>query len=457
MTTSLYMFYTYTMIERIHSFTCRYVTYTCVRASLLTLMLFTLFSVFFTGCGGGPEGYGVVLLSPNNQSIKTGALIAVEESSSLQETYTVSPLEEEGSIQIDQWRVEFFEDREEALSFAKRYEDYITIYAENMRDGLAVREKPSVSSERLYRMKKGLEIKILERVNGEVTVGSNTDYWFHILTKDGVSGYTFGHYLNIYDSEAEQEEVEGPDLSRIKEVLSRTYRPVEFEEMQDKGHINLEKFSERYGFLPDPEEKRFTVRTFDYTHSFDYEEIEKIDEGSYVLAAADTDIELKIEDDDKISLSYRKDDRNYSPEFFLIEDLDTIREEERERRESLLEEIVESGPSYHSSAYGTLYFEEDGSFRWKGFERLVPRILPSAENTEGRLKFDRFIESDVGGSYKGACSFLFDNSQGDPPVFLYNLEEGKLTLEYVSSDNLEDKVVQRRNASPIIMVFFSQS
>lgn len=446
MTTSLYMFYIYTMIERKHY---------SISASIFAVTLFTLFSALWAGCGGGPEGYGVVLLSPNDQSIETGTLVAVEESSSLQKTYTVSPLEEEGSIKVDQWRVEFFEDREEALSFAKKYEDYTSIYGENMRDGLAVRENPSADSERLYRMRKGLEIKILERVNEEVTVGSNTDYWYRILTKDGVSGYSFGHYLDIYDSEAEQEEEEEPDLSKIKEVLSRTYRPADFEEMMDKGHINLEKFSDRYGFLPDPEEKRFTVRTFDYTHSFDYEEIEKIDEDSYVFL--DTDVELKIEDDDEISLSYRKDDKNRSPEFVLIDDLDTIRKEERERRETLLEEIVESGPSYHSSAYGTLYFEADGSFRWEGFERLVPRILSSAENSEGRLRFDHFIKSDVGGSYKGACAFRFDNSGGDPPVFLYNLEEGKLTLEYVSSDNIEDKVVEQRNDSPIIMVFFSQS
>ncbi|MFO7848688.1 MAG: SH3 domain-containing protein [Spirochaetia bacterium] len=438
------------MNQRIHFFVYKYFPVT-----LFVFLLLSLLPVLFTGCGGSPEGYGVVLLSPNDQSIETGTLVAVEERSSLRETFTISPLEEKESIQVDQWRVEFFEEKEEARTFADSYSEYIPIFAENLRDGLAVRENPSTSSERIYRMKKGLEIKILKKMDKEETVGSNTDYWYRILTKDGVTGYSFGHYLNVYNVDAAPVEEEGPDLSRVKEVLTQTYRPEDLEEMKEKGHINLEKFSRDYGFFPDPEEKSFKIKTFDYTHSFDYDEIEKIDDESYVFLGPD--VELKIEDEDEITLNYRRKDENYSPEFILIEDIDSIRKEERERREDRLEEIVESGPSYHSSAYGTLFFSKDGTFRWEDFDRLVPRILSSSENTEGELKFDHFIEPEVEGSYDGACTFLFNDSSGDPPVFLYSLEEGKLTLEYVSSDNIEKKVVKERNASPIIMAFFSQS
>ncbi len=420
---------------------------------LFLLIVLTFASV--TSCGFGPIGYGVMLLSPNGDVVTTGAVVEVEEKSSLNETYTIAASDGSELVEIDMWRVAFFDKREKAEDYAEAYEEYVDIYAKNTRDGLAVREKPDVSSPRVYKMRKGQEVKILDREEEQVTVGSQSGYWYEVLTKDGAQGYCFDPYLKIYDIDAAPVEDEAPDLSRVREVLERTYRPVDFELMQEKGHIKLDKFSEDYGFFPYPEEKRLEVKTFDYSHSFEYEEIEKQSERSYLFSGSG--VELRIDDEKHITLIYTKEDRNYSPGFVLVENIEEIREKEMERRRGLLEELVERGPSYHSSAYGTIRFSENGSFTWERFERLVPRIIPQSSRGRGDIRFDHFVGSEVGGAYKGAFSLDFTGTDGKPPVFLYALDGGKLTLEYVSERNIENRVVLQRNASPLIMAFFSQS
>lgn len=419
------------------------------------LFVAVLLPILFLSCSGGQEGYGVILLSPNSQAVKTGEMVTIEESSSIDETYTISLPDRDEKVEIEMWRIKFFEEKKKARSYAESYEQYIPIFAENARDGLAIREKPDATSQRVYKMRGGQTIKVLNREDEKSTVGSYEGYWYRVLTKDGVSGYCFDQYLDVYNTRTETKEEDKPDLSKIREVLSRTYRPVDFERMMENETIKLEKFSSRYGFFSNPEEKTFTIRTFDYSHTFEYEEIKKQSERSYIFSGAE--VELRIDDEKHITLIYTKEDNNYAPGFVLIDNLSEIRKKEKERRSKLLSALVEAGPSFSSSAYGTLTFEKEGSFEWSRFERLVPRIIPSKDLSGGELRFDRFVGSEVGPSYSGVLSFLFEGLGEKELVFLYTLEGDKLTLEYVSPKNRANKVVLKRNASPLIMVFFSES
>lgn len=432
-----------------------------VRSYILTGFSLLLFTLIFSACGGGAEGYGVVLLSPNEDVVDHGTFVTVEKSSSISETYTITIPEESGSFEIDMWRVAFFDKKSGASKYADSYAQYRNLFAKNLRDGLAIRQKPDVTSPRLYKLRKGQNVKILDKIEEEVEVGSHTGHWYEVLTRDGVSGYSFDHYLEIYDADAAPVEDDTPDMRKIREILSRTYRPVDYEKMKENGRIDLSRFTEDYGFFPDPEEKRFRVRTFTYTHTFTYDEIEKQSESNYLFKGAG--VELRTDDENHITLIYSREDQNYSPGFTLIEEIEEIRKKEIERREELMRELVEGGPSYHSSAYGTILFNEDGTFEWQRFDRLVPRIISSPDYSGGMVRFNHFVGPDIENEYTGAFALNFESAANEAPageeapVFLYSLSEEKLTIEYVSAKNIEKKLVKRRNASPLIMVFFPES
>ncbi len=422
-------------------------------SSILCGIYFFIFLLF--GCSIGPEGYGVLLLSPNEAVIETGSLLTIEKSSSLHETSTVTADEGSEKIEIDRWRIEFFDRKEKAEEFYKAYAEYRTVFAENLKDGLAVRKEAEVSSQRVYKLREGQELKVLGRSGEEVSVGANNGYWYRVLTRDGVQGYCFDHYLDLFDAQAAPSEDEGPDLSKVRRVLSRIYRPIDYEMMREQGHIKLEKFTSQYGFFPDPEENQLRVETFDFSHEFSYKELQKQNERSYLFTGAG--LELRIEDDTHITLIYTKDDVNYAPGFVIVENIDEIRQEERKRRKELLDRLVQSGPVFSSNAYGELSFSESGNFRWERFDRLVPRIIPSSDYREGTVFFDHFLGEETAGGYDGALRLDFTAPQGPGIVFLYRLEGEKLSFEYVSEKDIEDKVVLQRNASPLIVVFFSET
>jgi hypothetical protein len=137
------------------------------------------------------------------------------------------------------------------------------------------------------------------------------------------------------------------------------------------------------------------------------------------------------------------------------EELTSLIEEERTRREEAYAELRSGGPLYTSSAYGRLEFTGNRGFQWEQFGRLVPRIIPSGSSGGGTVRFDHFLDSSLKQEYSGVFSLRF-RELSEPLIFMYTLDEGRLKLEHVTEEKIDQRVVQERASYPLIMAFFSQ-
>ena len=422
---------------------------------ILTLCTVTLLQLLLFSCGGASVGYGVVLISPDSQSLQTGAVVRVLEESDIHDTYTVESAAGE-LYELDRWRIDLVEKRESAERAAHAYEEFVPLYARNLRDGLAVREEPDITSNRVYKMRLDQEIKILRKTDVSEQIGDHQGYWYQVLTQDGIRGYCFDYYLEIFDITAEVEEQEGPDITPLTDALQRTYRPEAFRSMIDSGQIFLDRFTREYGLSADLKGMRVQIRLFENSFTFDYSEIRPRSESRYLLFPADLEIILRGED--AVQAVFTVNDRTYDPVFVYLDEerIDEIRTEEMERRSELLETLISNGPLYTSSAYGSIRFYEDARFSWERLDRLVPSIIPDTDFSEGHVTFDHFTAPDMDSRYDGVLALRFQQSPAKPVILLYDLENNSLRVEYVPERNVENRIVQGSSSSPLIMAFFGQ-
>jgi len=424
------------------------------RIYCVTAVLLFTFSIL--SCGKGSIGYGVVLISPEPRSLQTGVLVEVLDQSAINETYSVALIGEKQQYEIDQWRIELFETRESAEAWAEGYAESVNLYARNLRDGLAIRENPDISSNRVYKMRADQEVKILEKSAVSETIGDHEGHWYKVITMDGVQGYCFDYYLKIYDVTAEVRQDEGLDLTQLNEALSRVYRPEVFRSMMDSGQIFLDRFTSDFGLFADPEARIINIYLFEKSYTFEYSEVKQSGESRYILLPADAEIILKSED--TVQMVFTEDDITYDPVFVFLEDetIQEIRESEVERRENLFTRLVENGPAYNSTAYGRINFTEGNLFTWEQLDRLVPSIIPNPEYSRGTVSFDYFISPEIESGYDGALAFRFEQAPSEPLVLLYDLENSSIRLEYVPERLIEKRIVGQRSTSPLIMAFFGR-
>ncbi|HDQ13825.1 MAG TPA: hypothetical protein ENN41_03310 [Sediminispirochaeta sp.] len=419
----------------------------------LTLSIISVLTLsLFFSCGQSSGGYGVVLLSPDQNSLPNTTVVEITDRSDLRESYTVTPVDGDGRYEIDTWRIEFFKKRSEARQRAEEYGEYLNIWARNLRDGLAIRESPDSSAKRVYRMRPGQEIKILELVK-EDEISGQPGNWYRVLTKDGTEGYSFDYYLQIFDITAKPEEQEGPDLSEIKEALQRDYRPESFEEMVENERIRLDRFSTDYGFFPDLEKQEIEIRMHDRRFTFQYDSIKRTRDSRYLFMP--DELEVVLRGKDKIQTIFTDEDQQRDYSFIYIEDeeIEDIRQGETERREALFQDLLEKGPRYTGSAYGSISFQEDNKFLWQDFQRLVPTVIPNPNYREGRVSFDHFLAPSLKEDYQGVLALRYSLAPNEPILFLYSLENERLRLEYVPPQNVDERVVTERSGTPLIMAF----
>src|SRR6056297_1879139 len=298
-------------------------------------LLALLGALLFSSCSGGSIGYGVVLLSPDAKAIETGALVEIKKESDLSDTYTVGYPDSQETYEIDRWRVEAFEERSAAASRAKEYKQFKDLFARNLRDGLAVREQPDISASRVYKLRKNQELKIIEKTDTQEQIGGHDGVWYKVMTKDGTQGYSFDYYLNVFDITAKPEEQRGPDLTILRETLEKSFHPENFKEMQQKQQIDLERFSTEYGLFSDMDKQSIIIRLYNMTHSFEYDEIKRINEKRYAFIPSE--LEIIIHSEDKVQAIFTQEDKTYDPVFIHMtnEEVTEIRKREQERREKL--------------------------------------------------------------------------------------------------------------------------
>jgi hypothetical protein len=281
------------------------------------------------------------------------------------------------------------------------------------------------------------------------------DYWYNVLTDNGVTGWVFGRNLELVSAggRALTPRDDQDHLDRLVQDIGRaTWRPEYFLEMSRTGRINLERFSPRFGMFGDPDSKQFQIVMPAYRREITFQSY-SIGANPQTVQFHGTDLTMELRSDERLRATFLLNDRQRTENFVLFPgELEDIIQAERARRQQLLAAFVARGNGLISTAFGSMEINERGIVSWEGFDRLVPDILPSSFNGTATLEFSLFIADGLFNRYDGALRFTMPG--GTASSFLYTITDDGVRLVYLPSGLInENNLVTAEPASPVILFF----
>ncbi|MFP4376734.1 MAG: SH3 domain-containing protein [Spirochaetales bacterium] len=418
-------------------------------------------SVYTVACSDRGAGAGVILWSPDEDLVKSGTIVTLLTDSDLSETYIVEAPELDEPLELPRWRVEAFENRADAFAFAESYQSQLegstTLYARAGRNALPLRSSPDPAGNNpVYRLREGEVFKLIGREEEQTDLSGLVSYWYEGLTETGQRGWVFGHTLEVFDPTdpsfvIEAQAAQDPLLDLL---VSSDWRPIWYVDMITNNTIDLEVFTESYGFWPDPETNSIELVLPWHSTVFDYEEIVRV--GSRRYFAEGTSLQMTFRRNDELSIQYVYNDREFVQAFQRIEeDIAVYIEREQSRRDEVYEQIMSRGPSLRSDNYGRLELFPNRRFDWTGASRLVPRVIPESAATTGSIDLGLFLATSLMQQFDGALAFEFDNAE-EPVYFVYTLRDDGIRFVYVPPENVTDALVEEEALSPLT-IFMSAS
>ena len=426
----------------------------CIKKNRTIVLATTLILLTLSGCGN--LGTAVVLWPPEDSRWEPGDLVTVKDESFLRSTYIVNlPNQRRLKEEIDQWRLRLFRREKEAVTFASNMGDWQHVYAECLYQGLPMRSEPSNTASRLYRFRDGDIVKVLGRNPGPVQVGNLEGYWYHVIADGGVEGYVFDYYLRVMKiRNGESEILNARDTNDpvLDNVLAEAWRPMIFNDMITKHQIDLMIFRPEYGLFPDFDEQTLTLRLPETSIVETWTEIVPAGRNRYDFLG--TSFRITVNSEYFISVQYNDEGTEHYEAFVRLgRNVADIIENEKSRRDAVLERLLEMGPVFGSRAYGEFAILEDGGFTWSGKSSLISRgIISSVAGNSGKLEFDHFIDPVIAASHEGVLSLRFDN--GEAVRFLYAFEDDGLRPLHVPANAIDDRRVRTDQYIDPIRLFF---
>jgi len=420
----------------------------------IIILITVLIILSLSACGN--LGTAVVLWPPEDSRWEPGDLLTVKDESFLRNTYIVNlPEKRRLKEEIDQWRLKLFRREKDALSFSAGMGEWQYVYGECLYQGLPMRSEPSNTSSRIFRFRNGDLIKVLGREPGPVQVGNLEGYWYHVIAEGGIEGYVFDYYLRIMkirNGETTILNARSTDDPVLDNLLAEPWRPSMFSEMIENRQIDLTLFKPEYGLFPDIDKQTLTLRLPDVSIVETWTEIVPAGPKRYDFLG--TSFRITINSEYFISVQYNVDGKEHFEAFVrLSRNIPDILEGEQNRRDAVLQHLLEMGPVYGSRAYGELAIHDDGSFTWSGKSSLISRgIISTAAGNNGRLEFNYFKEPGIAGSHEGVLNLRFDN--GESVQFLYAFEDSGLRLLYVPENAIENHRVKTDQFIDPVRLFF---
>jgi hypothetical protein len=432
---------------------------------LLSLLILTVF-LPLSSCS--KLGWGVLLWTIEDPPVLSGTVLPVYIRSNIEQVWIVGVPGDSAKIEVPLSWLEFSGSRRKAKKRAEEFSQYAAVYAENLQDGLPIRDEPDNNSKRVYRMRFGEIIKILSVSDGNPPISTTGDPlpgdWYIVLTQDGVTGYCFSYRLKIFEhyegpvqAEASErrEPVADPDLDI---VLSKTWSPEIYLDMVNSKQINIEEFSKQYCFDPGQDTGIAKIKMPDIEREFVYDGIYPDGERAWRFEGANLTMNLRR--NNTLAVQFIESSGGSRTLLFvaLSSDVDDLLLQENTRRQGQFMAIYSQGPVFTSTNYGTVTFTTAGNFTWTGFDLLVPELISSETKGQGRVYMDLFLSPSMEERYNGAFTLRFtDIRQRNTLYFMYNLDNQGLRLEVVPDYCIEESAVTRRSTSPMVLYFYRDS
>ncbi|MGP1437561.1 MAG: SH3 domain-containing protein [Treponema sp.] len=427
----------------------------------LKVISFFVFSLIIFSCSDS-LGYGVVIWT--GEGIEVGDVVKVYAKSDASKTYIVSSLDNDSKKEVSKWKILLRKNLKEIEKLQSKLETLQFMYAASTFDGLPIREHPDNLSKQVYRLKEDQIVKLLWEGDGIPVMRGDKRVegsWYEVMTNEGIQGWCFSHYLDIYDGRTgrkdndknavgimlekeEEDEIKDPALLA---VLNATWVPEYYRKMLVNKTVDLDRISPSYGFFPGTDTNVARVNLPTIQRTFPYSKIKK-ERDKYRFGGSPLSIYIRNVDIITVEFTNESGTRLYENFVTLNASCETIIKNEEERRSDEIGKLI---ANYRSQNYGNLSVAEEGVFYWTDYDALVPFIIPSSAGNAGKVKIKYFVSRKIKKetSYYGVLSFQFYNIK-DSIDFMYGIKEGSLILEAISKTDIEDGIVVRRENSPIL-------
>jgi len=422
-------------------------------------------------------GWGVLLWATDDPFVPSGTVLPVYIQSNIDRVWVVGL--PEGLVtstglnrmEVPIAHLELVGNRDRASARAREFAPFAMTYAENLQVGLPIRANPDNNARRVYRMREGDIVKVIDvsargvpplGVTGQPLPGR----WYRVLTEDGTMGYAFSYRLRFFEHAggplvapelAAAAVLTGSDLDLL---LARTWLPESYLAMINSGRIDLDELSSRWHFNPGWENNVAQVVMPGIDRSFPFTSI--VPTGTRSWRFDGTSLSAQLRSDTTLAVQFTEGGGSVRSLNFvsLPVDLDYLIAAETARRTSLYNEILRHGPVFTSNNFGTITFGTNGTFTWSGFDLLVPQHIPRAAQGNGTVSMDLFLSPALQGSHNGAFSMRFTGNDGREVATLrsmYSIDSQGFRLEIVPEASLDGVTVARRAASPMVLFFFADT
>ncbi|MCL1836407.1 MAG: SH3 domain-containing protein [Treponema sp.] len=440
------------------------------RLSLVFLCMLAAVVLICSSCSS-KLGWGVLLWSTEEPAISSGTVLPVYIRSNIDKVWVVGVPGAKGyKIEVPLSRLEMMGSRKKANRRAESFAPYALAYAENLQDGLPIRDAPENNARRVYRLRTGEIMKILSRADGQPAIGASGDPlpgdWLKVLTEDGSIGYCFSYRLKVFDYQGGPLVASAPVISEnvvddpnLDMLLSKTWSPETYGAMINYRRLNLEDLSRNWRFDPGQETGIARVYAPGVDRSFSYTGIRA--EGARSWRFEGSGLSMQMRSESTIAVQYPESSGGNRTLLFvaLPNSVEDLIFQESARRDRLYSAIYSQGPVFTSNNYGTIIFSEEGSFAWNGFDLLVPQYIGAGVQGNGTVAMDLFLSSDLEDRYSGAFTLRFISGGREEALLrcMYFLDNQGFRIEIVPESSIEDIVVTRRAASPMVLYFFMDS
>jgi len=430
------------------------------------ILIFLLFIFSFSSCSR--LGWGILLWTIEDPHVLSGTVLPVYIRSNIEQVWIVGVPGDSAKVEVPLSMFEFVGSKRKAEKRAEEFSQYAVVYAENLQDGLPVRDDPDNGSRRVYRLRLGEIVKIIEKAEGNPPVSTTGDPlpgdWYIVLTQEGISGYCFSYRLKIFDhyegpiqaaSVDRREPASDPDLDM---VLSKTWSPESYLDMVNSKQINIEELNKNYRFDPGQDVGIARIILPDIERKFEYEGI--YPDGARAWRFEGANLSMNLRNNNILAVQFLESSGLRRTLLFasLSSDVSDLILQENTRRQGQFMTIYNQGPVFTSTNYGTITLTTTGNFTWTDYDLLVPQLIPAETKGQGRVLMDIFLSTSLAERYTGAFTLRFtDIRQNNTHFFMYNLDNQGLRLEVVPDYCIEDVTVTRRSTSPMVLYFYKDS
>jgi len=226
--------------------------------------------------------------------------------------------------------------------------------------------------------------------------------------------------------------------------------------MVNYKRINIEELSRHWRFDPGQETGIARIYVPGYDLNFSYNAIRP--NGQRAWRFDGSNLLMQMRSDTTIAVQFSEGSGSMKTLLFVALPItvDDLIMQESARRERLYDAIYSQGPIFTSNNYGTIAFNEAGSFMWREFDLLVPRFIPESAEGNGTVSMDLFLDPALEDRYSGAFTLHF---AGEAAVLrcMYALDNQGFRIEIAPESTIEDSTVIRRAASPMVLYFFKDA